>query len=129
MFTWLQVFTVDHEDSGRVRLDLDFAWDDNATPVPVTPDEEILCDVAAGYICARDACSVLWHDAVKWWPIGETHMLALQDGMLLEYDTATFAPTGVPLPPLPPAPAHCRDAVSGHPAPAAGSSLLHEGGR
>lgn len=96
---WLQVYTIDHEEGGQTRLDVAFAWADLDSPVAVTPDEEIVCDVSAGYVCARDVCSVLWHDGVTWWPIGETHMLALQDGMLLEYDTATFAPTGVARPP------------------------------
>lgn len=95
------MYTVDHEDGGRTRLDVDFAWADAAAPVPVTPDEEIVCDVSAGYVCARDVCSVLWRDDVRWWPIGATHMLALQDGMLLEYDTVTFAPTGAPLAAVP----------------------------
>jgi hypothetical protein len=93
-FPCLQVYTVDHEDAGRARLDLDFAWADSADPAPLTPDEEIVCDVEAGYLCARDACSVLWRDAVKWFPIGPTAMMALQEGMLIEYDTATFAPVG-----------------------------------
>lgn len=92
----MQVYTIDHESgtSSDVRLDLDVAWSDTGVPVPLTPDEEIVCDVEAGYICARDACSVMWWEGVKWWPTGEHTMLALQDGMLLEYDTTTFAPAG-----------------------------------
>lgn len=111
---------MDHGEGGRTRLDVEFAWADTAAPVPVTPDEEIMCDVSAGYVCARDACSVLWHDGAKWWPIGETHMLAQQDGMLLEYDTATFAPTGA-TPPPPPSPMHARPSVGG------AVTLLHAG--
>jgi hypothetical protein len=91
----VQVYTVDHEDASRLRLDLDVAWNDTAVPAPRTPDEEIVCDVEAGYICARDACSVMWWDSVQWWPTGEKTMLALQDDMLLEYSTATFAPAGM----------------------------------
>jgi hypothetical protein len=90
----LQVCTVDHEGGGRVRVDLEVDWRDAGVPEPVTPDAEIVCDVEAGYVCARDACSVLWRDGVRWWPTGAATMLALQDGMLLEYDTATFAPSG-----------------------------------
>ncbi|NJR41272.1 MAG: hypothetical protein HC767_00080 [Akkermansiaceae bacterium] len=91
----MQVYTVDHESKSRTRLDLDVAWNDTTVPEPLTPDEEIVCDVEAGYICARDACSVLWWENVKWWPTGKNTMLALQDDMLLEYDTTTFAPAGV----------------------------------
>jgi hypothetical protein len=90
-----QVYTLDHEEDSRLRLDLDVIWSDTAVPVPRTPDDEIVCDVEAGYICARDACSVLWWDSVEWWPTGEKTMLALQDDMLLEYNTTTFAPAGM----------------------------------
>lgn len=90
----LQVSTIDHEDDGRVRLDLRFAWDADDDPVPVTPDDEIVCDVSAGYICARDACSVLWHEGVRWHNVGESVLLAEQDGMLIEYDVHTFSAIG-----------------------------------
>lgn len=93
--TFVQVYTVNHDSDGPPRLDLDVAWSDESVPVPVTPDEEIVCDVEAGYICARDACSVLWWEGVQWWPTGQKTMLALQDDMLLEYDTTTFAPSGM----------------------------------
>ena len=62
--------------------------------MPVTPDDEIVCDVSAGYICARDACGVMWHDDVKWYTISEDALLAWQDGMLIEYDMHTFSPLG-----------------------------------
>ena len=89
----MQVWTVDHEDGGRERLDLDFAWGDD--PVPVTPADEILCDVSMGYVCGQAACSVLWHEGVRWWTVSSDALLALQDDMLIEYDMHTFAPTGV----------------------------------
>ena len=91
----VQVWTVDHEDGGRQRLDLEFGWTD--TPVPQTPKDEIVCDVSAGYVCAQDACSVLWHENLRWWTISADALLALQDGMLLEYDMHTFAPVGAHL--------------------------------
>jgi hypothetical protein len=90
----VQVYTVDHEDGGRARLDVQFAWADDSDPVPVTPDDEIVCDVSAGYVCARDACSVLWHDNVKWFTISADALLGWQDDMLIEYDMHTFAPLG-----------------------------------
>lgn len=90
----VQVYTVDHEDGGRLRLDVEFAWSSCEDPVPVTPDMEIVCDVSAGYVCAQDACSVLWQDGIKWFTISEGALLALHDGLLLEYDMRTFAPIG-----------------------------------
>ena len=90
----VQVLTVDHEDGGRVRLDAEFAWDSPDDPVAQTPDDEIVCDVSAGYVCARDACSVMWRENMRWFTISADTLLAWQDEMLIEYDMATFAPTG-----------------------------------
>ena len=90
----VQVLTLDHEDGGRVRLDAEFAWDSPDDPVALTPDDEIVCDVSAGYVCARDACSVMWRENVRWFTIRADTLLAWQDEMLIEYDMATFAPTG-----------------------------------
>ena len=92
----LQIYTLDHEDGGKLRLDAEFAWADADNPVPVTPDEEIICDVSAGYLCARDACSVLWREHVTWFTVRADTLLAHQDEMLVEYDMQTFAPTGAP---------------------------------
>jgi len=66
LLQWLQVYTIDHAEGGRTRLDTDLAWADLESPVAITPDEEIVCDVSAGYMCARGVCAVLWHDGVKW---------------------------------------------------------------
>jgi hypothetical protein len=90
----VQVYTVDHEDGGRLRLDVEFAWCSREDPIPVTPDSEIVCDVDAGYVCAQDACSVLWQDGIRWFTISEDTLLALQHDMLIEYDMRTFAPIG-----------------------------------
>lgn len=92
--TLCQVFTVDHEEGGRLRRDVAFRWDDPSDPASLVPDDEIVCDPFAGFVCARDACSALWLDNVRWWTTGPGPLLAAQDGMLLEYDCATFAPTG-----------------------------------
>lgn len=94
----MQIYTVDHEDGGRVRLDAEFPWSSHDDPVPLVPDEEIICDVSRGYVCARDACSVLWHEDVKWFTISADALLAWQDDMLIEYDMHTFAPLGACLP-------------------------------
>jgi hypothetical protein len=85
---------VDHEDCGRLRLDSQFAWNSREDPVSLTPDDEIVCDVSSGYVCARDACSVLWHEAVTWHTVSSDVLLAEQDGMLIEYDIHTFSPVG-----------------------------------
>jgi hypothetical protein len=77
-----------------MRLDVSFRWDDPADPVSLVPDDEIVCDPFAGFVCARDACSALWFDAVSWWTVAPNTLLAAQDGMLLEYDVHTFAPIG-----------------------------------
>jgi hypothetical protein len=87
--------TVDHEDGGSLRLDSQFAWDSTEDPVSLTPEEEIVCDVSAGYVCARDACSVLWHEGFTWHTVSPDVLLAEQDGMLIEYDIHTFSPIGV----------------------------------
>lgn len=90
----MQILTVDHEDCGRLRLDSQFAWNSREDPVSLTPDDEIVCDVSSGYVCARDACSVLWHEAVTWHTVSSDVLLAEQDGMLIEYDIHTFSPVG-----------------------------------
>lgn len=89
-----QVLTVDHEEGGTLRLDVEAAWDAAEPPAVRIPDDEVICDPYAGYVCAQDTCSVLWHDAIQWFTVGPDTLLAHQDGSLIEYDARTFAPTG-----------------------------------
>ena len=92
-----EVWTVDHEDSGARRLDLTAPWGFEGAPQKLISDDELVCDPAAGYVCARDACSILWHEGIRWFATGSTTLLAQQDDKLIEYDVRTFAPTGMRL--------------------------------
>lgn len=92
-----QLFSVDH-DTGAVRLDLAAAWADPSAPVPVTPEDQLLCDPDAGWLCSQLDCKV--GDNVDgyltWFPVGDKTILALQaGGLLVEYDMSTAAPYGL----------------------------------
>jgi hypothetical protein len=52
-----ELYTVDH-DSGALRLDLRHRWDDASPPQPLTPQEELICDPAAGWLCSKVDCTV-----------------------------------------------------------------------
>lgn len=110
------------EGGGRVRrrLDLKHAWADVSTPPLVcTPPEELLCDPDAGWLCSRVDCDVGESvggmastlgegqgagaagagngngNGVRWFPAGGDVLLALQDGLLVEYDLRSRAPVGL----------------------------------
>ncbi|GLC33772.1 hypothetical protein PLESTB_000113900 [Pleodorina starrii] len=92
-----QLFTVDH-DSGALRLDMEAKWDEQGPPVPVVPEDELLCDPAAGWLCSQTDCKVGDNSTgfVKWYPVGSETILALQaGGLLIEYDMPTAAPIGL----------------------------------
>jgi 3',5'-cyclic AMP phosphodiesterase CpdA len=111
-----ELFTVDHTDGGRRRLDLKHRWDDVSNPpVVCTPPEELLCDPDAGWLCSRVECAVGESvggmassldegggagatgegGRVRWFPAGGDVLLALQDGLLVEYDLRSRAPVGL----------------------------------
>ncbi len=52
-----QLFSVDH-DTGATRLDLAATWSDPSAPVPVTPEDQLLCDPDAGWLCSQLDCKV-----------------------------------------------------------------------
>ena len=52
-----ELFTMDH-DTGTLRLDLAHRWDDPSPPAPLLPENELICDPAAGWLCCPVDCSV-----------------------------------------------------------------------
>jgi hypothetical protein len=97
-----QVCSVNHGDGGRVRLDLRQAWADAGTPAPITPEDELVCDPDAGWLCSALDCGLAssleegGRTATQWFPAGASCLLALHDGKLLvEYDMSTRAPVGL----------------------------------
>jgi hypothetical protein len=96
-----EVCSVDHGDGGRVRVDLKQAWADAATPSPITPEDELVCDPDAGWLCSALDCGLAssldeGRTATQWFPAGPGCLLALHDGKLLvEYDMTTRAPIGL----------------------------------
>lgn len=90
-----ELFTLDHE-SATLRLDLKGDWSPAHVPVVHTPEDELLCDPSKGWLCSQWDCS-LGQDGygVKWYVAGPNTLLALQDGLLVEYDLAMQAPIGV----------------------------------
>jgi len=91
-----RLYTLDHE-TARLRLDASHSWSDSAAPlVQLPPDEELLCDPSAGWLCSKLDCT-LGEDSefVQWFPVGRRTILALHDDLLVEYDLATSSPTGL----------------------------------
>lgn len=48
---------MDH-DAGSLRLDLRHRWDDPGAPTPLVPEDELICDPAAGWLCSKVDCPV-----------------------------------------------------------------------
>ncbi|GLC68750.1 hypothetical protein PLESTF_000732800 [Pleodorina starrii] len=92
-----QLFTVDH-DGGALRLDMEAKWDEQAPPVPVVPEDELLCDPDAGWLCSQMDCKMGDNSSgfITWYPVGSETILALQaGGLLIEYDMSSAAPIGL----------------------------------
>ncbi|KAK9806310.1 hypothetical protein WJX72_009584 [[Myrmecia] bisecta] len=70
-----QLYTLDH-DSGQLRLDLQYGWQDELPPQPILPDDERLCNPEDGWLCSQLDCG---------------------GGMLVEYDSKSMAMVGVVL--------------------------------
>lgn len=100
-----QLFTVDHNDDGRLRLDLQQDWNCATPPRPVTPDSELICDPSSGWLCSQLDCQVVsaveggaagdGATGVQWLPAGPNCLLAVQDDLLVEYDLEMRSPAGV----------------------------------
>lgn len=92
-----QLYTIDHDDDGRLRLDVQHAWSDASSPVPVTPPEELICDANSGWLCSQLDCDLQQQSdsGVKWFNAGPTCLLSLQDDLLVEYDMQTRSPVGL----------------------------------
>ncbi|PSC75593.1 calcineurin-like phosphoesterase [Micractinium conductrix] len=98
-----ELYTMDH-DTGGLRLDLKHSWDDSSSPQPLMPEDELICDPAAGWLCSKVDCPVP-DDAeftpldlsppVTWLNAGPGCMLAVQDEIIVEYDTRSMSPIGV----------------------------------
>lgn len=92
------MLTVDHGDGGRLRRDLAHTWDAAAAPAPITPEHEIIVEPGAGWLCSQLDCQVGGGgpgQGVSWLPAGRNCLLAMHDGLLLEYDMAMRAPLGL----------------------------------
>ncbi|GBF87795.1 calcineurin-like phosphoesterase [Raphidocelis subcapitata] len=99
-----QVLTVDHGAGGRTRVDLEQDWDDDSTPSPVTPEDELVCDSSVGWLCSNLDCGLSSPidaspdaaPATRWFAAGPNCLLAHHEGgLLVEYDCATRAPIGL----------------------------------
>jgi len=118
-----ELYTVDHTGGGRRRLDLAHAWADvSRPPVVCTPPGELLggdsptpssssssppdggwlrsrveCGLAqgAGAAASLDEQAPGASQAVEWFAAGGDVLLALQDGLLVEYDLPSRAPVGL----------------------------------
>eukprot|EP00890_Picochlorum_soloecismus_P006210 jgi/Picsp_1/6590/NSC_03933-R1_protein len=93
-----EVLTMDH-DTGETRLDLKGQWNDTKSPEYLVPEEELLCDPSAGWLCSKIDCEVpltgnMSENEVTWFNSGASSMLSLQDGILVEYDASCMAPIG-----------------------------------
>eukprot|EP01025_Chloroclados_australasicus_P048044 TRINITY_DN5431_c0_g1_i3.p1 TRINITY_DN5431_c0_g1~~TRINITY_DN5431_c0_g1_i3.p1 ORF type:complete len:489 (+),score=62.67 TRINITY_DN5431_c0_g1_i3:838-2304(+) len=87
-----ELFTRDHYD-GSLRQDVKGLWKEKQ-PEVVTPEDELVCDPDAGYVCGFNSCSLLEPPNVTWLNTGSIYQVALQDNMLIEYDISTFSPIG-----------------------------------
>jgi hypothetical protein len=95
-----QLFTVDHNNTGKLRLDLQQQWTSASPPVPVTPEHEMIPDANAGWLSSRLECGVTASmdeelGRVQWQAAGPNVMLAVQDDMLVEYDVEMRSPVGI----------------------------------
>jgi hypothetical protein len=52
-----ELHTLDH-GSGALRLDLAHRWDDLSPPQPLLPEDELICDPSAGWLCSKVDCSL-----------------------------------------------------------------------
>jgi hypothetical protein len=90
------VFTVDHINEGKLRLDLKFDWQQSDSPAPITPQEDLISDPDASWLWSAWECGL---DPVKnnvqWLVGGPNCLLAVQNGMLVEYDLGSQSPVGV----------------------------------
>lgn len=99
--TGFDLYTVDHNAGGALRLDLSRRFDGTRPVVVAPPKEQALqCDPAAGWLCALDACqlpdaSATAAPAPTSWLFTGIGELAVQNGVLIEYDSLTQAPLGV----------------------------------
>ena len=89
---------MDHE-TGSSRVDLEQQWIDLSPPAPLPlPDEEMLCDPNAGWVCSKipdEGFIGKDNEWVTWHPVGPKTILATQDGLLVEYDINTSSPIGI----------------------------------
>lgn len=93
-----ELLTMDH-DTGETRLDLKGSWDATDVPEYLTPEEELLCDPSAGWLCSKVDCTIpspgeSADTGTQWFNSGPISMLSLQDGILIEYDAICMAPIG-----------------------------------
>lgn len=98
-----QLYTVDHGDAGRLRLDLAHSWGSKDTPSPILPGHDLIADSNAGWLCSQLDCSLDDNTngngdslkRVQWLCAGPNVLLAVQDDLLVEYDMRMRAPLGL----------------------------------
>jgi hypothetical protein len=95
-----QLYTVDHGDAGRMRLDLAQTWASTEAPSPILPGHDLIAESDAGWLCSQLDCSLQEDGAsgakgVQWLAAGPNVLLAVQDDLLVEYDMQMRAPLGI----------------------------------
>lgn len=95
-----QLYTVDHVNDGKLRLDLQHQWADSRPPAPVTPEHEMIPDAQAGWLTSRLECATTDSmdeelGRVQWIVAGPTVLLGVQCDLLVEYNTEMRAPVGL----------------------------------
>jgi hypothetical protein len=96
-----QLYTVDHSNAGRLRLDLAQTWASKEAPSPILPGHDLIAESDAGWLCSQLDCSLQEADGaggakgVQWLAAGPNVLLAVQDGLLVEYDMQMRAPLGI----------------------------------
>jgi hypothetical protein len=95
-----ELFTVDH-DTGEERLDLRGQWGDPGPPECLVPEEDLLCDPEAGWLCSQVDCALEAGGAAAaaaqrgtWFNAGPGAMLLHQGALVIEYDVASMSPVG-----------------------------------
>mmetsp|Transcript_24953 Transcript_24953/g.36632 ORF Transcript_24953/g.36632 Transcript_24953/m.36632 type:complete len:623 (+) Transcript_24953:68-1936(+) len=109
-----EIFTVDHQRGGKIRLDATISYKDDTHEVgvyqhddiayehdeyfkvysPQVGDEGYICGAEQDEMCFIGDCDIT-KDSKCWWRLSCGRVLGVLNGMLLEYDGSTMAPLGL----------------------------------
>lgn len=90
-----QLYTMDHGDAGRLRLDLEHTWASTESPSPILPEHDLIASPNAGWLRSQLDCSLEAGTQTQWLCAGSNVLLAVQDDLLVEYDMQMRAPLGL----------------------------------